>query len=265
MLIGCLLIISALMATDALVSSSCQAIKHRINIRTTMPTYESFRSIFNGLGMTRRLYEGEEITGKSLILCGPSGAGKGSIIDELMKREPDHYELCVSHTSRRPRSGEVNGTHYYFVSKESMTEEIKMDEEYSTGESSALKYKFLEYAEVHGNLYGTSVESVRNIHNNKHVAILDVDAIGVQGIHELNILPAKYVFVAPPSLQELEIRLRKRNTETEEQIDIRLQNAVAQLEFGINSSIFDYILENDDLDKAVDELSERLREWKISP
>ena len=116
---------------------------------------------------------------------------------------------------------------------------------------------------MHGN-YGTSVDSVRNIHEKNRVAILDIDTLGVQGIHELEILPAKYVFVAPLSLEELENRLRKRNTETDEQIDLRLRNAVSRLEFGINGNIFDYILENDNLDKAVNELYEKLREWKIA-
>jgi guanylate kinase len=209
----------------------------------------------------RKVYEGEEIKGRSLILCGPSGAGKGAIIDILMKRDPGTYELCVSHTSRPPRPGEINGTHYFFVSKEFMSEEIKKDEASSSADSSALTYKFLEYAEVHGNFYGTSVSSVRNIHQKDLTAILDIDTLGVQGIHELNILPAKYVFVAPPSLEELENRLRARGTETEDQIEVRLRNAVSQMEFGINSEIFDYILENDKLEVAVDELDSKLVEW----
>ncbi len=213
----------------------------------------------------RKLYEGDEITGKSLILCGPSGAGKGAIMDELMKRAPGTYELCVSHTSRSPRPGEINGTHYYFVSKGSMSEEIKKDEESSTADSSALTYQFLEYAEVHGNFYGTSASSVRAIHKKGLIAILDIDTLGVQGIHELDILPAKYVFVAPPSLEELENRLRNRGTETEDQIELRLRNAITQMEFGINSEIFDYILENDILEEAVDELSNKLLEWGMKP
>jgi guanylate kinase len=183
-------------------------------------------------------------------------------MEELMRRSPGRYELCVSHTSRTPRHGEVNGTHYFFVTKEYMQDEIKRNDKYVEGQS-ALNYKFLEYAEVHGSLYGTSVDSVRNIHERGKVAILDVDTIGVEGIHKLNIVPAKYVFIAPPSLQELEVRLRKRGTEAEEQINLRLKNAVGQMEFGINSEIFDYILENDDLTKAVDELSEKLEEWGL--
>lgn len=213
----------------------------------------------------RKLYEGADITGKSLILCGPSGAGKGAIMDELMLRDPGTYELCVSHTSRQPRPGEINGTHYHFVSKESMSKEIKRNERSSTVDSSALTYKFLECAEVHGNFYGTSANSVRNIHEKGLIAILDIDTLGVQGIHELDILPAKYVFVAPPSLDELESRLRTRGTETEDQIELRLRNAVSQMEFGINSEIFDYILENDNLQVAVDELDRKLVEWGLKP
>ena len=231
----------------------------RIDVRASSRSRSSTR--FN----SRIKLEGsEDFVGKSLVISGPSGAGKGSIIDALMKREPGHYELCVSHTSRKPRPGEVDGTHYHFVSKESMKKDIARDNYISNEMTSALKYKFLENAMVHGNLYGTSVDSVLNIHEKGHVAILDVDTVGVAGIHGLGILPAKYVFVAPPTLEELERRLRKRNTETAEQIELRLKNAVSQMEFGINSEIFDYILENDDLDKAVEELFGKLKEWEIT-
>lgn len=108
-------------------------------------------------------------------------------------------------------------------------------------------------------MYGTSKASVESIHNEEKLCILDVDARGIQQIKELA-YPCRYVFIAPPSLSVLEERLRKRNTESEEQIQIRLSNARKEMEYGISSN-FDAIIVNDQISESSAQLSSLLREW----
>ena len=216
--------------------------------------------------------------GNSLIICGPSGAGKGTVITRLLERFPGKYALCVSHTSRAPRPNEIDGTHYHFVSRESMLEDIETQKKSSEDKS---KVKFLEYAEVHNNLYGTSLSSVQDIHGSSSgsssnsgsssgnvgmgsskVAILDVDSKGVMSIKRQNLLPAKYLFLVPPSLQVLEQRLRIRDTETEAQLELRLINAEKTLLWQKeHPGLFDLILENDDLEETVDSLVAQMEKW----
>jgi guanylate kinase len=179
---------------------------------------------------------------KSLVICGPSGVGKGSIIGELLKLHPDKVGLSVSHTTRLPRPGEICGTHYHFVKKEWMAEKIN--------ENSIDKNFFIEHANVHGNLYGTSRKAVEFVQSQSKVCILDVDVQGVKQIKKSNFL-GKYIFIAPPSIQSLEQRLRLRGTESEEQMNLRLKNANIELEYGYTTGNFDEIIVNDDLNTAI--------------
>jgi guanylate kinase len=160
----------------------------------------------------------------------------------------DVLSLSVSHTTRKPRPGEIDGVHYNFVEKNFMQEAI------------AKPGEFLEYAEVHGNLYGTSRKAVEDVHRSGRVCILDVDPNGVKSMKSLA-FPGKYIFLKPPSIEALEERLRGRMTESEAQILMRMKNAREVVEFGEKSGAFDLVIVNDELDKTVEELNSHLLSW----
>ena len=187
---------------------------------------------------------------RPIIICGPSGVGKGTIINALLQKFPsDKFGFSVSHTTRQPRPGEINGTHYNFVSVDEIQTEIA-------------EGKFLEYAEVHGNYYGTSLQAVETVQRQGKLCILDIDVQGVQSIKSQGKLEdAICVFVAPPSVDNLEQRLRGRGTETEETLARRLGNARKEMEYGNGEGNFDYVLVNGELDVAVEELAEQMRGW----
>ena len=187
---------------------------------------------------------------RPIVICGPSGVGKGTIINALLQKFPSHkFGFSVSHTTRQPRPGEVNGTHYNFVSVEQIQNDIQ-------------EGKFLEYAGVHGNYYGTSLEAVQSVQSQGKLCILDIDVQGVQTIKSQGkLLEALYVFVAPPSVDNLEQRLKGRGTETEETLARRLGNAKREMEYGYGEDNFDYVLVNGELDVAVDVLAGKMRGW----
>ncbi|KAJ9695778.1 hypothetical protein PVL29_010983 [Vitis rotundifolia] len=177
---------------------------------------------------------------KPIVISGPSGVGKGTLISKLMKEFPSMFGFSVSHTTRAPRNQEINGVHYHFTERSVMEKEIKDG-------------KFLEFANVHGNLYGTSLEAVEVVADAGKRCILDIDVQGARSVRASS-LEAIFIFICPPSFEELEKRLRARGTETEEQIQKRLRNAKAELEQGQSSGLFDHILVNDDLDKCYENL-----------
>jgi guanylate kinase len=154
----------------------------------------------------------------SLVICGPSGVGKSTIIGAMCNRFPSKVALSVSHTSRKPRPGEQDGIDYFFVSKEEM-------------EAGAASSDFLEVAHVHTNMYGTSKRAVESILAQKKVPILDVDKRGVEQIKLVAGFTAKYVFIAPPSIETLKTRLNLRGTETEADVAVRLGNAQREIEY----------------------------------
>ncbi|XP_058740401.1 guanylate kinase 2-like isoform X1 [Vicia villosa] len=181
---------------------------------------------------------------KPIVISGPSGVGKGTLISMLMKEFPSMFGFSVSHTTRAPRDMEKNGVHYHFTEKSVMEKEIKNG-------------KFLEFASVHGNLYGTSVEAVEVVADAGKRCILDIDVQGARSV-KASSLEAIFIFVCPPSMEELEKRLRDRGTETEEQILKRLRNASAEIEQGKSSNIFDFILYNDNLEESYERLKKLL-------
>ena len=172
--------------------------------------------------------------GKLIIFSAPSGAGKTTIVRHLLGTRED-LDFSVSATSRAPRKGEIHGKDYYFLTEGEFRERIAGNE-------------FLEWEEVYpGTFYGTlnsEVEKTTGI--GRHI-IFDVDVIGGLNIKEFYGDDALSVFVQPPSVQELEERLRVRSTETEEKIRTRLEKATSELSF---ANRFDVILVNDDLDKT---------------
>lgn len=186
---------------------------------------------------------------KSLVICGPSGVGKSTLIGKLLADYPTKLALSVSHTSRSPREGEIDGVHYHFVTKEFLEDDI------ANG-----KIKYIEHAAVHSNIYGTRSDSVAKIHEQGKLCILDVDRRGVMQIKSSG-LSAKYLFMAPPSMNALEKRLRGRKTESEEQIALRLANAKLEMEYGLTKGNFDAVLVNDNPDQAYQSLLSTMRAW----
>lgn len=171
--------------------------------------------------------------GKLIVISGPSGAGKGTIVEallEIYKKNNSKVHLSVSATSRLPREGEIDGESYYFISESNFLEKIK-------------KGDFLEYNMYGtGKYYGTLKSHVLNYLNNGYDVILEIDINGYKQV--INNYPeAIGIFVAPPSLEVLEQRLRDRGTETEENIRKRLETAKTEL---ANKEIYPYIVVNED-------------------
>ena len=176
---------------------------------------------------------GKANRGSLIILSGPSGAGKGTIHNELMKHN-SHLKYSISMTTREPRKGEVNGKDYFFVTEEEFKKEIENN-------------GFLEYALVHGNYYGTLKREVERDLDLGYDVILEID---IQGA--LNIKAQKedgiFIFIMPPSMRELRDRLVKRGTETKDKIIERFKNAYKEVN---EMSKYNYVVINDDVDLAV--------------
>jgi guanylate kinase len=176
--------------------------------------------------------------GRLLVIAGPSGVGKGSIVAELLARNPERLSLSVSATTRAPRPGEVDGVHYRFV------DDAGFDRMIAAGE-------LLEWAEIVGHRSGTPRRPVEELREAGRDVILEIDVQGARQVREL-VDDAVLIFVAPPSLEELERRLRSRGTESEERIALRLATAARELE---QRSSFDHVVVNDDLVAAASEVA----------
>ena len=172
----------------------------------------------------------------TLILSGASGTGKTTICHRLMEKLPD-LKLAVSHTTRPRRKTDVDGRDYFFVS-ESEFEEIKKNG------------GFLEWANINNNLYGITFDSVKKCQENSEVFIIELDVQGAKSLRKLD-FPGTYVFILPPSLEELESRLRERRTETEEKIKQRLQRGIGEIK---ECLAYDYILTNHEIEESVDNI-----------
>ncbi|KAK4197658.1 putative guanylate kinase [Triangularia verruculosa] len=179
---------------------------------------------------------------RPIVISGPSGVGKGTLYGRLFQNHPDTFTLSVSHTTRGPRPGETDGVHYHFVTKEAF-ETLKQAD------------GFIENAKFGDNYYGTSKQTIEEQKAKGKVTVLDIEVEGVKQIQAQN-YPARYVFIAPPSEEALEQRLRGRGTESEESIQKRLKQAKVELEYAKVPGIHEKIIVNDDLDKAYQELEE---------
>lgn len=182
----------------------------------------------------------------AVVIAGPSGVGKGTLIEKLRSEYPKFFGFSVSHTSRAPRPGEQDGVHYHFTTADQILSDVAAG-------------KFIEHAEVHGRHYGTSVAAVENVRKQGRICILDIDVQGCRAARKKELL-AKYLFIAPPSMEELERRLRGRGTEAEEMLLTRLGNAKKEMEAIEEVGLFDKVVVNDDLDRAYEEIKDILED-----
>ena len=171
--------------------------------------------------------------GNIYIVSAPSGAGKSTLCRELLKSYPD-ITYSISHTTRSPREGEKDGVDYHFVSRKAFEERIE-------------KNMMAEWAEVHGNYYGTSIETLKDSAAKGVDVLLDIDVQGAKQLCE-KMPECITVFIMPPSMEELLARLEKRGTDTPETISRRMQNAQGEM---AESGFYQHVIVNDDLKAAV--------------
>lgn len=182
--------------------------------------------------------------GTLFVITGPSGAGKGTVLSKVINHL-DNVFYSVSATTRAPRPGEVDKVHYFFISKEKFDDMIAKD-------------KLLEYAAYAGNYYGTPADPV-DIHiDNGDDVILEIELQGAMQIKQRR-PDATFIFIAPPSLEELEGRLRGRGTEDEEHVKMRLDKARIEC---AAADQFTHIIVNDVVDRAVDELKQIILSYR---
>lgn len=177
-------------------------------------------------------------TGKLIVFSAPSGSGKTTIVRYLLSKPELNLDFSISAASRPPREDEVDGKDYYFLSLEDFKKKIKNDE-------------FLEWEEVYrDNFYGTLKTEIKRIWDSGKNVIFDIDVVGGLDIKHIYPEQTLAVFVKPPSIEELKIRLKKRKTESEDKINMRIAKASIEL---ATAPQFDYIIENNNLEKALDE------------
>ena len=185
-------------------------------------------------------------TGKLFVISGSSGVGKGTLLKELLAKRPD-LKLSISATTRKPRPGEIDGVNYFFMSRDEFEQDVKNGE-------------FLEWAEFNGNYYGTKAPYVQKTLKKGENLILEIETKGA--LQTKQKLPnAILIFILPPSLEELEHRLRGRNTEDESTIQGRLHEAFREIEC---SKDYDFRIVNDDLQRALQELESVIEKHILS-
>lgn len=170
------------------------------------------------------------------VISAPSGAGKTTLITRLL-RSDDRFMFSISTTTRQMRHGEANGVNYYFVSNEEFKKMINNDE-------------FFEWAEVYGNYYGTSKKEIDRIIDSGKFPLFDVDIQGCKNLQK-KLKDAVYIFIIPPSRDILKARLIGRQTESDEQLDIRLKHAAEEIAEYKN---FDYVIVNNVLESSMSKL-----------
>lgn len=171
-----------------------------------------------------------------IVISGPSGAGKGTICKALLEKHDNIY-ISVSATTRAPRAGEEHGVNYYFLTKEEFEAKVKEN-------------GFLEYANVHGNFYGTPKVNVEKMLEEGKDVILEIDIQGALQVKE-NFKEGVFIFILPPSMEELKQRIIKRGSETEESLMTRFKNAYKEINY---VSKYNYAVVNDTIELAVEKV-----------
>ena len=193
-----------------------------------------------------------ESKGIIFILSAPSGTGKTTVC-QLLKQKLSNLKLSISHTTREPREGEHEGKDYHFISQKKFEKKIQNGE-------------FLEWAKVFNNYYGTASESIRQHLNKGEDVLIELDVQGAQSLRKIN-YKAVFIFIMPPSLKELEVRLNKRGTENINKIQYRLEESKKEIQ---QSILYDYILTNIDVEETANNLQsiitgEQFRKERYQP
>ena len=180
---------------------------------------------------------------KLFVISSPSGGGKTSLINKLFEDSRSmNFKKSISDTTRQKREGDINGRDYYFLSEREFKDKIEKEE-------------YVEYSTVFGNFYGTSKEEIKTKYNNSNL-VLELDWQGAYAVKEL-FDDARLIFLVPPSLEDLKQRLVTRNLDSPESIEKRLSEAKKEIS---KSEIYDFLILNDDFDKAFEDLSQILFE-----
>ena len=174
--------------------------------------------------------------GLLIVVSGASGTGKGTVCKRILADLPE-VAYSISATTRKPRPGEVDGKEYYFLSVDEFKAWIAEE-------------KFLEYAEVYGNFYGTPLNKIKERLNHGEDILLEIDVQGALNVKR-KCPDGIYIFLLPPSLEELKSRIEGRGTENPESLARRLKNAVAEIKIGLE---YDYVVVNDTIDNAVEQI-----------
>lgn len=175
------------------------------------------------------------MAGGLFIISAPSGAGKSTLLKQILATVKG-VTFSVSHTTRSPRKGEQNGREYHFTDPQGFSDMVERN-------------AFLEWAEVHGNRYGTSRDTIQELTDRGLDVLLDIDVQGARQIRTSNFPNARFLFIVPPSMEELEQRLTGRGTDTDEVIRLRLMNARKEM---AALPEYDYVIVNDRIEDAVD-------------
>jgi len=195
---------------------------------------------------------------RPIVLCGPSGVGKSTLLKRLFNQYPEEYGFSVSHTTRAPRPGETPGESYHYVTREAFEKLIEQG-------------AFLEHAKFGGNRYGTTAKAVEEVsklttkEGKRRRAVLDIDAQGVRLIKQNHAyLNPIFIFISPPSFSALRERLSGRGTETPDSIRRRIGMAAEELAFARTPGSFDAVVVNDNLDRAYELLRALIRGERTS-
>ena len=193
-----------------------------------------------------------ESKGIIFILSAPSGTGKTTVC-QLLKQKLPNLKLSISHTTREPREGETEDKDYHFISQNNFEKKIQNGE-------------FLEWAKVFNNYYGTALESIGRHLNKGEDVLIELDVQGAQSLKKIN-YKAVFIFIMPPSLKELEVRLNKRGTENLNKIQYRLEESKKEIQ---QSTLYDYILTNIDVEETTNNLQsiitgEQFRKERYQP